>query len=360
MSAQSIRFGNNQKDFYLTLKKRVDNYFKEKNISPYGNYTMIIKTIVMYAIYLSPFVLLLTQTFSSPWINILLIITMGVGMAGLGLAVMHDANHGGYSKNKKFNQLVSYTMTLIGGSSFNWKIQHNHLHHMYTNVEGHDEDIAPLGFLRFSPHAKHKKIHKLQFIYAWFFYGLMTLMWALTKDYQQIFRYRRMGLIKSDAEYKKELAKLFFSKLIYYAIFLVLPFMVTDYSVWQILLGFFILHFVCGLVLAVIFQLAHVIEETTFPLPDDAGQLENNWAIHQLYTTADFAGRNKLLTWYAGGLNYQVEHHLFPTICHIHYAKIAKIVKDTAQEFNLPYHSHPTFLVALRSHTKMLYNLGRA
>lgn len=231
---------------------------------------------------------------------------------------------------------------------------------MYTNVEGHDEDIAPLGFLRFSPHAKHRKIHKLQFIYAWFFYGLMTLMWALTKDYQQIFRYKRMGLIKSDSEYKKELWKLFIGKMIYYAIFLVLPFFLTDYSVWQILLGFFIMHFTCGLVLAVIFQLAHVVEETNFPLPNDEGQLENNWAIHQLYTTADFAGRNKLLTWYAGGLNFQVEHHLFPTICHIHYAKISKIVKETAKEFNLPYNSYPTFLVALRSHSKMLYNLGRA
>jgi linoleoyl-CoA desaturase len=169
-----------------------------------------------------------------------------------------------------------------------------------------------------------------------------------------------MGLIKSDSEYKKELWKLFIGKLIYYAIFLVMPFLLTDYSIWQILLGFFIMHFTCGLVLAVIFQLAHVVEDTNYPLPDDAGQLENNWAIHQLYTTADFAGRNKLLTWYAGGLNYQVEHHLFPTVCHIHYAKIAKIVKETAQEFNLPYNSYPTFLQALSSHTKMLYNLGRA
>src|SRR5688572_30991123 len=145
MSAQSIRFGNNQKDFYLTLKKRVDNYFKEKNISPYGNYKMIVKTIVMYAIYLVPFILILNHTFDSAWLNIGMTVVMGIGMAGLGLAVMHDANHGGYSKSKKFNQIVSYTMTLIGGSSFNWRIQHNHLHHMYTNVEGHDEDIAPLG-----------------------------------------------------------------------------------------------------------------------------------------------------------------------------------------------------------------------
>lgn len=360
MSSASIRFSNAQRDFYITLKKRVDNYFKEKNISPYGNYKMVIKTVVMYTIYFLPFVLILNNAFSNVWLDILMILVMGIGMAGLGLAVMHDANHGGYSKNKKVNAIVSYTMTLIGGSGYNWRIQHNHLHHMYTNIDGHDEDIAPLGFLRFSPHAKHKKIHKLQFLYAWFFYGLMTLMWALTKDYQQIKRYRQKGLIKSKSEFRRELLILCVGKLIYYMIFLGLPFIFTEYSWWQILIGFFIMHYICGLILAMIFQMAHVVEDISYPLPNNEGEIENNWAIHQMYTTANFCNWNKALTWYAGGLNHQIEHHLFPTICHIHYHKIAKIVRDTAKEFDLPYHYHSTFAGALGSHVKMLYSLGRA
>ena len=358
--SSAIRFGNNQRDFYITLKKRVDNYFKENKTTPYGNFTMIIKTIIMYAIYFVPFILILNQTFSSVWMNILMCVVMGAGMAGLGLAVMHDANHGGYSKNKTINNIVSYTMTLIGGSAYNWRSQHNHLHHMYTKVEGHDEDIAPLGFLRFSPHAKLKKAHRFQFLYAWFFYGLMTLMWALTKDYRQIKRYKKMGLIKNDTEYKRELWILFIGKIIYYLIFIGLPVLFSGYIFWQVLIGFFIMHYTCGLILAMIFQMAHVIEKTDFPLPDEEGQLENNWAIHQLHTTANFCNWNKVLTWYAGGLNHQIEHHLFPTICHIHYDKISKIVKETAKEFNLPYHYHPTFVGALSSHAKMLYQLGRA
>lgn len=357
----TIRFSSQQKDFYGTLKKRVDAYFKENKISPYGNYTMIIKTIVMYAIYLVPFILILTQVFDSGVLDLLMTVAMGVGMAGLGLAVMHDANHGGYSKNKKVNRLVSYTMTLIGGSGFNWRIQHNHLHHMYTNIEGHDEDIAPIGFLRFSPHAKRKPIHKLQYIYAWFFYGLMTLMWALTKDYKQIFRYKKEGLLnEKNNEFKRMLTFIILGKLLYYSIFLVLPLLVTGYAWWQILIGFFIMHFTCGIILAVIFQLAHVVEPAEYPLPNEEGMVENNWAVHQLKTTANFCNWNKALTWYAGGLNHQIEHHLFPTICHIHYHRISKIVRETAKEFNLPYNYYPTFVKALSSHTKMLYSLGKA
>lgn len=356
-----IRFNNANRQFYMTLKKRVDEYFKTNNISKFGNSSMVIKSIAMFIFFLGPYAVLMSNVFTNGYIQLGLWILMGIGMSGVGLSIMHDANHGSYSKNHKINKLMSFSMTLIGGSSLNWQLQHNNLHHTFTNIEGHDEDIAPLGFLRFSPHAEYKKIHKFQFLYAWFFYGLMTLMWAFTKDFAQLIRYNKMGLLKGhNTTFKAELFKLSIHKFIYLGYNLVLPLIFINAPWWQVLLGFFAMHFTCGLILALIFQPAHVVEETEFPTPvGESNQMEDDWASHQMKTTANFAPKNWLLSWFVGGLNYQVEHHLFPNICHVHYKKIAPIVKETAKEFNLPYHSKPTFIGALVSHAKLLYQLGR-
>ena len=253
-------------------------------------------------------------------------------------------------------------MTLIGGSSLNWQLQHNNLHHTFTNIEGHDDDIAPLGFLRFSPHAEWKKIHKFQFLYAWFFYGLMTLMWAFTKDFSQLIRYNKMGMLKGhNTTFKAELIKLSIHKAFYLSYNLFIPMLVISQPWWLVLIGFGIMHFTCGLILALIFQPAHVVEMTEYPLPAVADSLtmEDDWASHQMKTTANFAQKNRVLSWFVGGLNYQIEHHLFPNICHVHYKKIAPIIQETAKEFNLPYHSKPTFFGAVASHAKLLYQLGR-
>lgn len=322
---------------------------------------MAFKSAVMFALYLTPYFLLVTNAFSNGWIQLALCILMGIGMSGIGLSIMHDANHGSYSKNPKINDMMSFSMAFIGGSSLNWQLQHNVLHHTFTNIEGHDEDIAPLGFLRFSPNAPYKKIHRFQFIYAWFFYGLMTLMWSMTKDFNQLARYDKMGMLKTrNTTYNKELFKLLMFKLFYWAFTIVIPLIFVQIEWWKILLGFAIMHFTCGLNLALIFQPAHVVEETEFPLPEgETHSMEDDWASHQMKTTANFAPKAWLFSWFVGGLNYQVEHHLFPTICHVHYKNLSPIVKQTAEEFNLPYHSKKTFLGALSSHARMLYNLGR-
>ena len=106
------------------------------------------------------------------------------------------------------------------------------------------------------------------------------------------------------------------------------------------------------------FQLAHIVPETETPTPDSEGKLANTWAIHQLFTTANFAPQSKLVGWITGGLNHQVEHHIFPHISHVHYHTIAKIVRQTAQEFELPYHEHPSFGAALIAHLKQIKELG--
>ena len=210
-----------------------------------------------------------------------------------------------------------------------------------------------------TPHSDWKKIHKYQFLYAWFFYGLMTIVWVLVKDFVRIVRYHNMGLVKKhNANIVAEWAILIGSKLFYIGYIFVIPVVFTSLLWWQVLIGIFLMHYIAGFILAIIFQPAHVIEGTEFPLPDENDMLEHNWAVHQLFTPTNFAQRSRLFSWYVGGLNFQIEHHLFPNICHVHYRKIASIVQDTAKEFDLPYKSIRTFTGALIGHTRLLKQLG--
>jgi linoleoyl-CoA desaturase len=349
-------------DFNGTLKKRVRDYFKDNNISRFANANMVIKTIFMVSLYFTPYFLMIFGVVTNIWLITLCWAIMGVGLAGIGLSIMHDANHGAYSQNEKVNFWLGRILNIVGGFAPTWNIQHNVLHHSYTNVFGHDEDVSPpIPLLRFSPQDKHLKIHRFQFIYAWFFYGLMTLSWITTKDFQQLYRYKKMGLTKTENEkFGKLLAELIFFKVFYYAYILVIPILVMDLSWWAIVLYIIMLHFIAGIILAAVFQPAHVVVETNFPKQDENNSIDNNWAIHQLETTSNFAPKSRFLYWFVGGLNYQVEHHLFPNICHVHYKYLSKIVKQTAQEFGVPYHSEPTFISALGNHIRMLKKLGKA
>ena len=322
---------------------------------------MVIKTFCMLSIYFVPYILMMTGVFASFWMVFACWMVMGIGMAGIGLSVMHDANHGAYSKNRNLNTIIGQVIWFIGGSSVNWKIQHNVLHHSFTNVDHMDEDLEAVHFLRFSPHKKRLGIHKLQHIYAWFFYGFMTIMWATTKDFKQLARYKRKDLIKTQKKsFSALMTELVIVKTGYYILFVILPMILLPFPWWQTLLSFLAMHFVAGFILAIIFQPAHVMPDTAFPLPDDQGNMENKWAIHQLMTTVNFAPKSRLFSWYVGGLNFQIEHHLFPNVCHVHYKKISEIVRKTAEEFSLPYYSKPTFFDALMAHKNFLKQLGRA
>lgn len=361
-SSGSIKFSSARNDFFSTLNQRVNEYFKSNNISRYANLEMKVKTACMFLMYSAPYILILTGVVTNVWLMLGLCIVMGCGLAGIGLSVMHDANHGAYSNKKWVNQLLGYSLNVVGGNAFNWKVQHNVLHHTYTNVHDVDEDISPRGILRMTPHSDWKGIHKFQHIYAWVVYGLMTFVWVFIKDFVRIIRYQKDGLVKNQkADIRTEWTILIATKVIYLFYILVIPMFIFPIGVngWQWFAGFFLMHYVAGFILAVIFQPAHVNEDAEYPLPNEEGRLENNWAIHQLYTTSNFAQGNKILSWYVGGLNYQVEHHLFPNICHVHYRSISKIVQQTAQEFGLPYKAEPTFIGALASHGRLLKELGR-
>lgn len=362
MLNQSVKFtrGANP-DFIRTLRQRVTAYFEENEISSYGNWRMVVKTIVMLALLFVPWALISFTGITNPWIVIGLYAFMSIGTAGVGFSVMHDACHGAYSKYPWVNKVLSYTMNLVGGNARNWKIQHNVLHHSFTNVEGMDEDISPPEWLlRFSPHAKRYWIHKAQHLYGWFLYALETLMWCTTKDFVGLVKYRREGLLKQeDGPFALLIIKTAFWKLVYFGYILVIPLIFSSVSWWVVLIGFVVMHLITGLLIALVFQAAHVMPDMEYPTPDDDGNLENNWAVHQILTTTNFAPKSKVFGWFIGGLNFQIEHHLFPNICHIHYSKISNIVKSTAKEYGLPYQSKKNFLIAVAAHARMLRDLGR-
>ncbi len=353
------RFVPNQKSlFFPTLQKRVNMYFKENNISKNANATMVIKTIVLLSAYTIPALLINLKQFNN-WLVLSLYAIMGFALAGIGMSIMHDANHSAYSKKQKVNNWLGYSLNLIGGMVFNWKLQHNVLHHTYTNIHKVDDDIDNKLILRFSPHSESKKVHRFQFVYVFFFYAILTLYWGLAKDIIQYFKYKKEGTNRfTKTQNTKYFISMVFLKLFFFAYIIVLPIVVQGYSVGLIFGGFLLMNAIGGLVLGLVFQLAHSVEEAEFPLPNNLNEIENEWAIHQMDTTVNFARENKILSWYVGGLNFQVEHHLFPNICHVHYPQVSKIVEETAKEFKVPYRCAPTIKDAIKSHIRMLKKFG--
>lgn len=354
-----VKFNSkNQPEFFSTVRHRVQEYFEDQQISKKANLEMKIKTVFMISLYVIPFILILTGVVQSFWAVLSMWVLMGFGMSGIGLSVMHDANHGAYSKNETVNSLLGFLINFIGANDSNWRIQHNLLHHSFTNINEFDGDIEnPI--MRFSPDQPFNKKFKYQAFYAPFLYSLMTLYWFISKDFQRIITYHKKDLLGTQ---NLNLATAWFfallHKLWYIGLIIVLPILVTNIPWWYVIIGFFVMHGITGLLLALIFQPAHVIEETEFFEASDQGTVENNWAIHQMKTTANFANDARAFSWFIGGLNYQIEHHLFPKVCHVHYRKMSKIVKKTAMEFGIPYHQHPTFYQAVRSHFSVLHQLG--
>jgi linoleoyl-CoA desaturase len=335
----------------------VNSYFKEKNISMKDNGNMAVKSVVLFSLYLVPFILILTVDMNV-WSMLLLSVLSGIGMAGTGMSVMHDAVHGSFSNKKWMNKFVGSSMYMLGGNVFNWKVQHNIMHHTFTNIQGFDEDIRSRAVIRLSQHAPALKIHRYQHIYAFFIYGLMSLS-QFTKDFWQLAKYNRSGVTRQQqGRPVGEYIKLILTKVLYLLVVIGLPILLTSFSWWQVLLGFLVMHITAGVIMSTIFQMAHIVEGAEQPQPNLEGNIENEWAIHQLYTTANFAKNNLLLNWFIGGLNFQIEHHLFPNICHVHYRAIAPIVEQTAREFGLPYNMKPTFIEAVASHLRMLKELG--
>lgn len=354
--SQAIKFSRKANtDFAATLRKRVNNYFKETGKTKKADSKMVLKIVVyMVGLALSYTSLLVFDSFA---ISLISWSFVGWFAAMVALNVCHDAIHGALSTNQKTNTLFGKAFNVLGANDYVWKYSHNMVHHSYTNVQDHDEDVDAIPFVRTSPHQKHRFYHRFQQFYAMLFYGLATISWVFIKDYVKMSK-GKIGETNMPITAKLVLQMVAF-KLIYYSIFLVIPLMVMPFSIGLILAGFCLMHWVEGFTIGTIFMLAHLVEDVHFPMPDDQGNIDSNWAAHQLYTTSNFAQKSQFVGFVTGGLNFQVEHHLFPDICHVHYPAISQIVEETAKEYNLPYNTQPTLFKALRSHLRFLTIMGR-
>ncbi|MEM9920161.1 MAG: acyl-CoA desaturase, partial [Bacteroidota bacterium] len=343
--------------FYKELRRRIDHYFESNDFSVKGNRKMLFKATLFLSIYILLYCFLLTGWYNGLWVFFGIWIGLGFVSMFAGLNIGHDAVHGAFSENRRVNFVMGHIFNFIGANDYMWDLIHNKVHHNFTNIDGHDLDINHTPLVRMSPHQPLWFIHRYQHIYTFFLYALTTIEFAFAKDYYMFFR-KKLGPLEVKHTSWQWLRLLFF-KLLYYTLFLVLPTVLLDYSFWQVLLGFLMMHLVAGFILSIIFNTAHLVEDVDYPLPDDHGQMEHSWAIHQLYTTVNYATENWWVNFFFGGLNFQVEHHLFPHICHIHYPEIAPIVRQTCQEYGLPYFENPGFFQNLRSHARHLRNLGR-
>ena len=346
-----------EREFAFEVRKRVRSYFKDNNKSIYGNFNMYLKSVVILGVYLAPFILILITTIS-PWTALGLAIIMGIGEAGVGMSIMHDGVHHAYSSKKWLNNLASSTMFLLGSNIFNWKIQHNIKHHTFTNIYNYDPDISNLKIIRLCQYGPLKKYHRFQHFYAFPLYGLMTFA-RLFGEIGVLLEYNRKGItIEQNVNPTAQLVKLIAIKIIYFTTIIGLPLYFTDFAFWQILIGFIALHITAGMIMSTVFQTAHVVEGTDQLLVEDNQQIKNDWLVHQLRTTSDFGRKNGLLSWYIGGLDYQIEHHLFQNICHVHYPAIADIIKKTSEEYGFTYNLKPNVFSALASHFRRLKELG--
>jgi len=280
--------------FFRTLNSRVNDYFKENNIKKTGNWKLHLKAVVMFSLLLTPYFLILALDMPF-WLHLISSIIIGIGMAGVGMNVMHDGNHGSYSTKPWLNKIMGSSIYILAGNVYNWQVQHNVLHHTYTNILGHDEDLDAGRVIRFTNEAKWYSFHRFQQYYSVFLYGLLTFNWCLTTDIKQTRNYLKRKLSYGELKSPKILwTTLVITKVIYFSIWIVLP-IILGITWWEVLIGFFVMHYTAGLILSLVFQLAHVVPETTNPIPNENGEMENTWAIHQLYTTTNFAPKNWLV-----------------------------------------------------------------
>ncbi|MES2389046.1 MAG: acyl-CoA desaturase [Bacteroidota bacterium] len=359
-----VRFAPRGNDSFIeAVTTKVNKYFEDNKISPYANTGMWVKTAFMISLYIIPYLVMVTGLAAgNVWIYLGMWFLMGWGMVGIGTSVMHDANHGTYSASKKVNKFIGHILEVIGGFTATWKIQHNVLHHTYTNIAGLDEDIESIFLLRLSPNQPVRWFHKYQYLYAWFFYMNMTIYWMTVKDYLAAIRYGKHDLLKKEKlTLRQAISRITIFKVIYYAYVMALPMFISGQPWYMILVGFCVMHFTVGMVLSCVFQPAHVMEDSAYLAPvvsNGTKRMEDTWAIHELANTSNFAPNNHLLSWFIGGLNFQIEHHLFSDVCHVHFKKLAPIVKSVALEYGIPYNSQPSFFGALWLHFKMLKKLG--
>jgi linoleoyl-CoA desaturase len=341
--------------FQRAVKARIEQYFDLTGQSPRDCPRMYLKSALILAWFVASYVLLVFAVHTW-WLSVPLALSLGLAMAAIGFNIQHDGGHRAFSRFNWVNRLAAMTLDLLGGSSYIWDVKHNSVHHTYANITHQDDDIN-VGFLgRLSPHQKRYAFHRLQHVYLWFLYGFITLKWQLLDDFWNVAR-GKVGEHKFARPRGFDLAVFVGGKVVFFSLAFVIPMLLHPW--WAVLLAYGLASFVQGVLLSTVFQLAHVVEEAEFPMPDPvSNRMPTHWAVHQVLTTVDFSRRNPVLTWLLGGLNFQIEHHLFPRVCHVHYPAVAAIVEKACAEFGLRYNAHKSFWAGVVSHTRWLRRLG--
>ena len=335
----------------------MEQYFRSTGRRRRDHPQMYLKTALLVA-WLAASYALLVFLVPTWWLAVPCAISLGLAMAAVGFNVMHDGGHGAYSARKWVNKVMAMTIDLMGGSSYMWARKHNSIHHTYANITGHDDDIN-IGVLgRLSPHQRRLPFHRLQQYYLWLLYGLLPVKWLLFDDFWNLIT-GHIGGHRLARPKGWDLVTFLTGKVVALTVTFVVPMFL--YPVWVVLVFYAAVSLVLGVVLSVVFQLAHCVEEAAFPMPSaGSDRIDTHWAVHQVQTTVDFARGNRLLSWYVGGLNFQIEHHLFPKICHVHYPALAPLVESTCREFGVKYVAHRTLFACLASHFRWLRRMGLA
>jgi linoleoyl-CoA desaturase len=342
--------------FRKELERRVAGYFAATGRSPYGDWRMYLKTAMLLAWLIGSYLLLVFAA-ATWWHGVLAAASFAFAIAGVGFSIQHDANHDAYSRNQIVNRVFERTLDMLGASSYLWRWKHNVFHHTYTNVRGADHDIDLAPFARLAPAQKRRAVHRFQHFYMWAIYGFTVFHMHFVEDFLNTKR-GRVGQHPFPRPKGVRLCEVFASKLFVLGWAVVVPLLLHPW--WLVLAFYAATWFAVGLILGVVFQVAHCLDDSEFPEPDPrTNRLDDAWAVHQVKTTADFAPGARLTTWYVGGLNYQIEHHLFPKVCHVHYPQIAGIVRDVCAEFGVRHRSHPSFTSALVSHARLLRRMGQ-
>ena len=350
-----LKFGADNA-FHRELRQRVDTELKRLNRCRRDSAQMYLKTAIILSVFILAYVALVFFVHEA-WAALVLSVVLGVATAGVGFNIMHDGGHQAYSEHRWINRMMAMTLDVVGGSSYIWQWKHGRFHHTWVNVAGHDSDID-LGVLgRLSPEQTRRPWHRWQHIYLWALYSVTAIRWHLYGDFRDIIT----GTIGTKPFVRPrgwDLTAFVLGKLAFFSLAFGVP--LVFHSVGVVVLFYTTTAAVAGILLALVFQMAHVVDAAAFPVPDeDGGRIDKPWAIHQLETTVDFARGNRALSWLIGGLNFQVEHHLFPRIPHVHYPAVSRVVKDTCREFGVSYLEHRTFTAGIASHYRWLRQLGR-
>jgi linoleoyl-CoA desaturase len=352
--AQKLTF-NPDKEFLTELHRRVDEYFRSTGLPKKGGWRVYLKAAIILTCFFASYWMLLFVA-QNIWQGLVFAILLALLTTAIGFNIQHDGGHRSFSEHLWVNRLAAMTMDMVGASSYVWHQKHSLLHHNYVNITGYDPDIDLSGAGRLSPHQKWFWFYRWQHQYIWFLYGLLVMKWQLVADFRNLIsgRIHRHRIPRPKGW---DLLIFIIGKTIFFILAFGLP--LLYHPLWVVLFFYAVVVLLMGVPLSVVFQLPHCVGQADFPLPsEDTNQMKNSWAVHQDQVTLGFDRHSPIKTWLLGGLNFHLEHHLFPGVCHVNYPGLAGAVEETCRKFGVKYAEHRSFWTGLVEHYRWLRKMG--